>query len=77
MVEFPESSARTIPASERLHSAITEQRIAHYGDPDLDPHVAAAVAKIRVLGHGQVPIHWQSSPGRLPRLVPFLAHRIA
>jgi len=31
--------------SERLHAAIVERRIRHYGDPDLDRHVAQAVAK--------------------------------
>lgn len=45
MGDFPQSSARMIPASEPLHAAIAERRLRHYGDPDLDGHVAAAVAK--------------------------------
>jgi phage terminase large subunit-like protein len=45
MVEFPQSHARMVPASERLHATIVEERLRHYGDPDLDRHVAHAVAK--------------------------------
>jgi len=33
------------PASEGLHAAIVEGRLTHPGDPDLDRHVASAVAK--------------------------------
>jgi phage terminase large subunit-like protein len=45
MVEFPQSYARMVPASERLHAAIVEGRLRHPGDPDLDAHVAAAIAR--------------------------------
>jgi phage terminase large subunit-like protein len=45
MVEFPQSHARMTAASEGLHAAIIERRLAHPGHPDLDRHVAAAVAK--------------------------------
>jgi len=45
MVEFPQSHARMVPASERLASAIIEGRLRHPGHPDLDRHVARAVAK--------------------------------
>lgn len=45
MVEFPQSDPRMVPASERLSAAIMEGRLQHPGDPVLDRHVAAAVAK--------------------------------
>jgi phage terminase large subunit-like protein len=34
-----------VPASERLSAAILERRLRHPGDPVLDAHVFAAVAK--------------------------------
>ena len=45
MVEFPQSHARMVPASERLYAAIVEERLRHPDDPELNRHVAAAVAK--------------------------------
>ena len=45
MVEFPQHDSRLVPASERLSAAILERRLQHPGDPVLDAHVAAAVAK--------------------------------
>jgi hypothetical protein len=45
MVQFPQSHSRMTVASEGLHSAVTEKRLRHPGHPDLDRHVAAAVAK--------------------------------
>jgi hypothetical protein len=45
MVEFPQHDSRLVPASERLSAAILERRLRHPGDPVLDRHVAAAVAK--------------------------------
>ncbi len=45
MVEFPQSHARMVPASERLYAAIVERRLRHPNDPELNRHVAAAVAK--------------------------------
>ena len=45
MVQFPQSHARLVPASEGLHAAIVERRLTHPGYPDLDRHVANAVAK--------------------------------
>ena len=45
VVEFPQSNARLIPASERLYSAIVEKRLRHRNDPALNEHVARAVAK--------------------------------
>lgn len=34
-----------VPASERLASAVIERRLSNHGDPDLDRHVAMAIAK--------------------------------
>lgn len=45
MVAFPQNASRMVPASERLSAAILEGRLRHPGDPVLDRHVAAAVAK--------------------------------
>jgi phage terminase large subunit-like protein len=45
MVQFPQSDSRLVPASERLSAAILERRLRHPGDPVLDAHVHAAVAK--------------------------------
>lgn len=45
MVEFPQSHARMVPASEGLHAAVVEHRLRHPGHADLDRHVANAVAK--------------------------------
>lgn len=45
VVEFPQSHSRMVPASERLHAAIVERRLTHGDDPDLNAHVAAAIAK--------------------------------
>lgn len=42
---FPQTDARLVPAGERLSAAILERRLQHPGDPVLDAHVAAAVAK--------------------------------
>ena len=45
MVEFPQSHARMTVASERLASVIIEGRLRHPGDPELDRHIASAIAK--------------------------------
>ena len=45
MVQFPQSHARMVPASERLHSAVVEKRLRHRGEPELAKHVAGAIAK--------------------------------
>ena len=42
---FPQHDARMIPASQRLHDAITERRLVHPNDPQLNAHVAAAIAR--------------------------------
>jgi hypothetical protein len=41
---FPQHDSRMIPASQRLHDAITEGRLVHGDDPRLNAHVATAVA---------------------------------
>lgn len=45
MVEFPQSNDRMVPASERLYAAVTERRITHGNGPDLNHHVATAIAR--------------------------------
>lgn len=42
---FPQHDARMIPASQRLYDAIVEGRIVHGNDPQLNAHVATAVAR--------------------------------
>ena len=42
---FPQSHARMTAASEGLHAVIVEQTLRHPGHPDLDRHVASAVAQ--------------------------------
>ena len=44
-VAFPQSDARMIPASQRLHRAVVEQRLCVPGDPVLARHAANAVAR--------------------------------
>jgi phage terminase large subunit-like protein len=41
---FPQSDSRMCPASERTYQAIAEGRLIHPDDPDLNKHVAQAVA---------------------------------
>jgi len=43
--DFPQHDGRMIPASQALHDAITEGRLVHPDDPQLNAHVAAAIAK--------------------------------
>ncbi|MCW3048490.1 MAG: Phage Terminase [Solirubrobacterales bacterium] len=45
MVEIPQSHARAVQFSERLHGAIVERRLRHPAHPELDRHVAQAVAR--------------------------------
>jgi phage terminase large subunit-like protein len=45
MVQFPQHDSRLVPASERLTAAIMEHRLKHPGNPVLDAHVHAAIAK--------------------------------
>jgi phage terminase large subunit-like protein len=45
VTEFPQSSARMGPASERLHAAIVEGRLRHLDDPALNAHVRQAIAR--------------------------------
>lgn len=44
MVEFPQSDARMIPASQGLYQLIVEGKLAHDGDPALARHVGNAAA---------------------------------
>jgi phage terminase large subunit-like protein len=45
MVDFPQSHARMTVTSEGLHHAIVQRQLRHFGHPDLDRHVAQAVAR--------------------------------
>ena len=42
---FPQHDARMVPASQRLYDAIVERRLVHGNDPQLNAHVATAVAR--------------------------------
>jgi phage terminase large subunit-like protein len=42
---FPQHDARMVPASQRLHDAVVEGRLVHPDDPQLNAHVASAVAR--------------------------------
>jgi phage terminase large subunit-like protein len=44
-VKFPQSDSRMIPACERLYDAVTQGRLVHADDPELNAHVHAAVAR--------------------------------
>lgn len=50
MVEYPQSDARMIPASQTLYQLVTEKRITHVGEPALRRHVENAVADRRPRG---------------------------
>lgn len=50
MVEFPQSDARMVPASQTLYQLVTEKRIAHAGEPALRRHVENAIADRRPRG---------------------------
>ncbi len=45
MVDWPQNASRMTQAAEALRAAIVERRLQHPVDPDLDAHVAAAVAE--------------------------------
>jgi phage terminase large subunit-like protein len=45
VVTFPQTVPRLVPMSERLHRAVVERRITHPNDPELNLHVANAIAK--------------------------------
>ena len=45
LTEWPQSETRMTICSENLHRVITEHRLQHPGDPDLDRHVSNARAK--------------------------------
>jgi phage terminase large subunit-like protein len=45
VVQFPQSASRMCPAPAGLYAAIVERRLKHPNDPDLNRHVASAIAK--------------------------------
>ena len=79
IVAFPQSNARMVPASERLHAAIAEKRLQHPDDPALNAHVRAAIArdtprgwridKLKSRDQIDAVVAWLW-PSRPPRLLP-------
>jgi phage terminase large subunit-like protein len=57
VTEWPQSEPRMVVCSERLHATIVEGRLQHPGDPELDQHVANAVAKSTPRGWRLVKSH--------------------
>ena len=45
VLQFPQTDVRMIPASQRLHAAIVEQRLTLPDDPQLARHAADAIAR--------------------------------
>ncbi|MGI8462579.1 MAG: terminase large subunit domain-containing protein [Solirubrobacterales bacterium] len=45
VIAFPQTNSRMVPASERLYGAVKEGRITHPNLPELNRHVATAVAR--------------------------------
>jgi phage terminase large subunit-like protein len=50
IVEFPQSDARMIPATEQFFEAVTNGRLRHSGDPRLGRHMGSARTKITSRG---------------------------
>lgn len=50
MVEYPQHDSRMIPACSSLFELVSNQRLAHDGDPVLARHVAAAIAEQKPRG---------------------------
>ena len=64
MVEFPQSGARMIPATERFYEAVMNKALSHSGNPDLARHIGNAV--IRRTTHGG---HLQKDAKGSPRKI--------
>jgi phage terminase large subunit-like protein len=62
MVEFPQSAARMIPASNNAYRLIVEGTIAHDGSPTLSDHVLSAAQRITEQG-------WRLSKGKSRRKI--------
>lgn len=45
VVQVPQSDSRMIPASERLHRSVAEERLTLPDDPELERHAANAIAR--------------------------------
>jgi hypothetical protein len=45
VVSFPQTESRMIPASQRVYDAVTEQRLVHADDAQLNLHVHNAIAR--------------------------------
>ena len=64
MIEFPQSGARMIPATERFYEAVMNKALSHSGHPDLARHIGNAV--IRRTTHGG---HLQKDAKGSPRKI--------
>jgi len=45
VVEYPQFDSRLVPATDRLHRAVTEGRLTHPDDPQLNEHVTGSMLK--------------------------------
>lgn len=45
VVEFPQTDTRLVPATDRLHRAVTERRLTHPNDPRLNAHVEGSLLR--------------------------------
>lgn len=62
MIEFPQSAARMIPASNNAYQLIVEGRIAHDGSPTFSDHVLSAAQRLSEMG-------WRLSKGKSRRKI--------
>jgi phage terminase large subunit-like protein len=46
VVEFPQTPARMVPATQRFHEAVLNHGLTHSGDPRLGRHLANAVLRL-------------------------------
>lgn len=45
VVEYPQFDSRLVPATDRLHRAVTERRLTHPDDPQLNAHLAGSMLR--------------------------------
>jgi phage terminase large subunit-like protein len=64
MIEFPQTPARTVPASKTLYEVIHDARLRHDGDTVLRSHVTSAAAKDVSGGEG-----WRFSKAASKKLI--------
>jgi phage terminase large subunit-like protein len=64
VVEYPQSPARMIPATQRFYEGVTNQAFTQSGDPRLRRHIGNAVLKMSSRG-GQVAKATKNSPNKI------------